>query len=69
MRCGVRDVAMGECQAASRIARLVEMISDVPEKLRDELAARAAMHGQSLEQFLLVALQRLAVHPSLDAWL
>jgi plasmid stability protein len=44
-------------------------IRDVPEKVRDELAARAASQGRSMQEFLRVALERLAVRPTADAWL
>jgi plasmid stability protein len=44
-------------------------IRDVPEKVRDELAARAALEGKSMQEFLRAALERLASRPSVDAWL
>ena len=44
-------------------------IRDVPEKVRDELAARAALQGRSMQEFLRSELQRLASRPSVDAWL
>lgn len=44
-------------------------IRDVPEKVRDELAARAALQGKSMQEFLRAELERLASRPSLDAWL
>jgi len=44
-------------------------IRDVPEKVRDELAARAALQGRSMQEFLRAELQRLASRPSVDAWL
>jgi len=44
-------------------------IRDVPEKVRDELAARAALQGKSMQQFLRAELERLAARPSVDAWL
>jgi len=44
-------------------------IRDVPEKVRDELAARAALRGQSMQEFLRAELARLAARPSMDAWL
>lgn len=44
-------------------------IRDVPEKVRDELAARAASQGRSMQEFLRVALERLASRPTLEAWL
>jgi antitoxin FitA len=44
-------------------------IRDVPEKVRDELAARAALQGKSMQEFLRAELERLAARPSIDAWL
>ena len=44
-------------------------IRDVPEKVRDELAARAALQGRSMQEFLRAELERLAARPSVDAWL
>jgi len=44
-------------------------IRGVPEKVRDELAARAALHGKSMQEFLRAELERLAARPTVDAWL
>lgn len=44
-------------------------IRDIPEKVRDELAARAALQGKSMQAFLRAELERLAARPSIDAWL
>ena len=44
-------------------------IRDVPEKVRDELAARAALQGKSMQEFLRAELERLAARPSVEAWL
>jgi plasmid stability protein len=44
-------------------------IRDVPEPVRDELAARAARQGKSLQEFLRAELERMAARPSIDAWL
>jgi antitoxin FitA len=44
-------------------------IHDVSEKVRDELAARAALQGKSMQEFLHAELQRMAARPSIDAWL
>ena len=43
-------------------------IRAVPEKVRDELAARAASQGRSMQEFLRAALERLASRPTVDAW-
>lgn len=44
-------------------------IRDVPEKVRDELAARAALQGKSMQEYLRAELERLASRPSVHAWL
>ena len=44
-------------------------IRDVPEKVRRELAARAAAQGRSMQEYLRIALERLATRPTADAWL
>jgi hypothetical protein len=44
-------------------------IRDVSEKVRDELASRAALQGKSMQEFLKAELERLAARPSIEAWL
>ena len=44
-------------------------IREVSEDVRDELAARAALQGMSMQEYLLRELKRLASRPSIDAWL
>jgi len=44
-------------------------VRDVPEKVRDELAARAARQGKSMQEYLRAELERLAARPSVDVWL
>ena len=44
-------------------------IRDVPEKVRDELAARAALQGRSMQEFLRAQLEHLAARPTIDIWL
>ena len=41
-------------------------IRDVPEQVRDELAARAARAGQSLQEYLRSLLVNLAERPTVD---
>ena len=41
-------------------------IRDVPEAIRDELAARAALKGLRLEEYLRCELERIASRPSRD---
>ena len=44
-------------------------IRDVPDETRDELAARAARAGQSLQEYLRAQLTELAARPSpVDLW-
>ena len=44
-------------------------IRNVPEEVRDELAARAALQGQSMQEFLRCELERITSRPSVGAWL
>lgn len=44
-------------------------IRNVPDDIRDELASRAAAKHQSMQEFLLTELKRLADKPSVDQWL
>ena len=41
-------------------------IRDVPGAVRDELAARAAKRGQSMQEFLRGELERLAARPPVE---
>ena len=41
-------------------------IRNVPEEVRDELAARAALKRQSMQEYLRTELERMAALPSLD---
>ena len=44
-------------------------IRGVPEDVRDELASRAALKRQSMQEFLRGELERIAARPSREAWL
>ena len=44
-------------------------IRGVPEEVRDELAVRAALQRQSMQEFLRCELERIASRPSVSAWL
>jgi antitoxin FitA len=44
-------------------------IRDVSGRVRDEFAARAALQGKSMQEFLRAELERLAARPSVDTWL
>ncbi len=44
-------------------------IRDVPEDVRDELAARAARDRKSMQEYLKEELERLVARPSIHTWL
>ena len=44
-------------------------VRNVPEAVRDELAARAALARMSMQQYLRGELEKLASRPSIDRWL
>ncbi len=44
-------------------------VRNVPEQVRDELAARAARKRQSMQEFLRCELERIASVPSIAEWL
>ena len=44
-------------------------VRGVPERVRDELASRAALAGKSMEEYLRSELERLASRPTIDTWL
>ena len=44
-------------------------IRGVPEAVRDELAVRAALRRQSMQEFLRGELVRIVSKPSIDTWL
>lgn len=44
-------------------------IRDVPDTVRDELAARAARERKSMQEFLREELVRIATRPSIHAWI
>ena len=44
-------------------------IRDVPDNVRNELAARAARQRQSMQEYLLGELERIASRPSIAEWL
>lgn len=44
-------------------------IRDVPEEVRDALAARAALQRKSMQEYLRCELERIASRPTLEAWL
>jgi len=54
------------CWHYSRSMPVSVTIRDVPDEIRDELAARAARAGQSLQEYLRGQLTELAAKPSPD---
>ena len=44
-------------------------IRGVPEEVRDQLAARAALQRQSMQEYLRGELERMASRPSASQWL
>ena len=44
-------------------------IRNVPDEVRNELASRAARQRQSMQEFLLSELERIASRPSVAEWL
>jgi plasmid stability protein len=56
------------CLQCSYIAGMTVSITirNVPDEVRDELAARAAHSGRSLQEYLLRRLTDLAMHPSAE---
>jgi len=51
------------------IAMAVQItVRDVPEAVRNELAARAARERKSMQEYLREELERLAARPSVHAW-
>lgn len=55
---------MGCCYSSSMPVSVT--IRDVPDETRDELAARAARAGQSLQEYLRAQLLELAAKPTVD---
>ena len=41
-------------------------IRDVPDAVRDELAARASLQGKSMQEYLRAELERLAMRPPVE---
>jgi plasmid stability protein len=52
-----------ECAHASRMSKMIQ-VRNVPDPLHRTLKARAADSGQTLSDYLLAELQRLAARPT-----
>lgn len=44
-------------------------IRNVPDEVRDELSTRAALRRQSMQEFLLQELEKMAQRPPIEVWL
>jgi plasmid stability protein len=44
-------------------------IRNVPKEVRDELASRAALRHQSMQEYLRGELERIATRPTIESWL
>jgi plasmid stability protein len=58
-----------ECDAGNAFMSVQITVRDVPDRVRDELAARAAAQGKSMQEYLRAALERLASRPTVESWL
>ena len=56
------------CTHADRMSKMVQ-IRNVPEALHRKLKARAAVAGQSLSEYLLTELERMASRPTREEML
>lgn len=52
------------CHDASMSVQIT--IRDVPDAVKDELAARAALQGKSMQEYLRAELERLAARPPVE---
>ena len=58
------------CQEMHNAVMPVQItIRNVPEEIRDQIAIRAALQRQSMQEFLRGELERIASRPSVDVWL
>ena len=66
----MRDALQITCNAGINAFMGIQItIRDVSEKVRDELASRAALQGKSMQEYLRAELERLAARPSIETWL
>lgn len=64
-----RSIACRQQQQHNDSMAVQITVRNVPEAVRDELAARAALAHKSMQEYLRGELERLASRPSLDRWL
>ena len=64
----VRVLALAFCsqQRHNAVVSVQITIRDVPDAVRDELAARAALQGKSMQEYLRAELEHLAARPSVE---
>ena len=67
-RSGVRLDMRTACEHAQHMSKMVQ-IRNVPDALHRKLKSRAADSGQTLSDFLLAELERLAARPTRDEML
>lgn len=66
----VKERLRNACEAVIMKSMPVQItVRNVPEGVRDQLAARAALRGMSMQEYLRSELERLASRPSIDTWL
>lgn len=57
---------MHRCHNAGMAVQIT--IRNVPDEVRDKLAARAALQGKSMQEYLRGELIRLTDRPSMESW-
>lgn len=65
---GCEGVLLASCSQGSHDASMSVQITirDVPDAVKDELAARAALQGKSMQEYLRAELERLAARPPVE---
>jgi plasmid stability protein len=59
-----------KCQRLHNASMPIQItIRNVPEEVRDELASRAALQHQSMQEYLRGELERIASRPTAETWL
>ncbi len=68
---GIDTMVMVKCRHQCHNASMPVQITirNVPDEVRAELAARAALEGKSMQEYLRGELVRLAARPSRQDWL
>jgi plasmid stability protein len=68
--CAGQGVVLAECWQRRQNAGMAVQITirNVPDDVRDEIAAQAAERRQSMQEYLRGELERLAARPSVESW-